>query len=66
MDYDLFESVSLYLGIGALMLFMFFIVWDLAKQSKAGKFGTFILFLALGLGLLGFIIKTVLVEVLDI
>lgn len=44
---------------------MVFIVWDLARKSKAGKFGTFILFLALGLGLLGFIIKTVLVEMLQ-
>lgn len=57
-----FETWSLYLGVGGLILFMLFIVWDLAKQSKAGKLGTFILFLALGLGLLGFLIKTVLVR----
>nr|WP_202410318.1 DUF2788 domain-containing protein [Pseudomaricurvus sp. HS19] len=50
------------LGVGGLIAFMTFIMWDLAKQSKAGRFGTFILFTALGLGLLGFIIKTVLVE----
>jgi len=57
-----FETWSLYLGVGGLILFMLFIVWDLAKESKAGKLGTFILFLALGLGLLGFLIKTVLVR----
>jgi hypothetical protein len=61
-----FEEVSLYLGIGALMLFMLFIVYDLAKQSKAGRFGTLILFLALGLGLVGFGVKTVLELVLHV
>ncbi|MFA0812046.1 DUF2788 domain-containing protein [Microbulbifer epialgicus] len=66
MTFEQFEEYSLWLGIGALILFMVFIVWNLAKESKAGRFGTFILFLALGLGLLGFIIKTVLVEVLGI
>ncbi len=65
MTIEQFESWSLILGIGALIGFMFFIVWDLAKASKAGRFGTMILFLALGLGLLGFIIKTVLVEIIE-
>ena len=65
MDIEEFESLSLTLGVGGLIAFMVFIVWDLAKKSNAGKFGTFILFTALGLGLLGFVIKTVLVEVLE-
>ncbi|MDO3383908.1 DUF2788 domain-containing protein [Gilvimarinus algae] len=65
MSFEQFETWSLYLGVGGLIAFMVFIVWDLAKKSKAGRFGTFILFLALGLGLLGFIIKTLLVEVID-
>lgn len=65
MTYEQFETWSLYLGIGGLIGFMVFIVWDLARKSKAGKFGTFILFLALGLGLLGFIIKTLLVEIIE-
>jgi hypothetical protein len=47
------------LGVGALILFMLFIVWDLAKSSKAGKFGTMILYIALALGILGFLIKVV-------
>jgi hypothetical protein len=62
MDIEKFETISLYLGIGGLIAFMTFIMWDLAKESKAGRFGTIVLFGALGLGLLGFIIKTVLVE----
>jgi hypothetical protein len=65
MNIEEFESLSLTLGVGGLIAFMVFIVWDLAKKSNAGKFGTFILFTALGLGLLGFVIKTVLVEMLE-
>ena len=65
MTVEQFETLSLYLGIGGLVVFMSFIVWDLAKTSKAGKFGTIILFSALGLGVLGFIIKTVLVEFIE-
>ena len=45
------------IGVGGLILFMVFIVWDLARRSNAGKFGTLILFIALGMGILGFIIK---------
>jgi hypothetical protein len=44
-------------GVGAFMLYMFFIIFQLARESKAGKFGTFVLFLALGVGLVGFIAK---------
>jgi hypothetical protein len=57
-----FETISLYVCITGLILFMCFIMWDLSKRSKAGRFGSIILFSALGIGLLGFVIKTVLVE----
>lgn len=46
-------------GIGAFMLYMVFIIFQLARESKAGKFGTFVLFLALGFGLVGFAAKSV-------
>lgn len=46
-------------GLAAFMLYMVFIIGQLAWESKAGKFGTFVLFLALGLGLLGFVSKFV-------
>jgi len=46
-------------GLGAFMLYMVFIIGQLAWESKAGKFGTFVLFLALGLGMLGFVAKVV-------
>jgi hypothetical protein len=51
---------GLTVGLSAFMLFMLFIIWDLAKQSKAGRFGTFILFFALAFGILGFVLKQVL------
>ncbi len=64
MTIDQFESYALTACVGGLIIFMTFIMWDLAKKSNAGKFGTIILFAALGIGLLGFIIKTVMVEVI--
>ncbi|SMF12977.1 Protein of unknown function [Alteromonadaceae bacterium Bs31] len=56
---EFINSWGVTLGVGALMAFMVFIIWDLAHKSKAGKFGTFILFIALGVGMLGFVIKLV-------
>lgn len=44
-------------GVGAFILYMLFIVLNLARESKAGKFGTFILFLVLSFGMLGFMAK---------
>ncbi len=38
-------------------MYMMFIVLNLARESKAGKFGTFIIFLVLSLGMLGFLVK---------
>ena len=61
MDPQAFEELMMTVLVGGLVLFMAFIVWDLAKKSKAGRFGTMILFLALVLGVLGFVIKTVVI-----
>ncbi len=44
-------------GVTAFMLYMVFIILQLARESKAGKFGTFILLLGLGFGLVGFAAK---------
>lgn len=65
MDPQVFEDWMMYILVSGLIAFMAFIVWDLAKNSKAGRFGTMILFLALGLGVLGFIIKTVVIAGLE-
>jgi hypothetical protein len=45
-------------GLGFLIAFMLFIIWDLARKSKAGRFGTFVLFFVLAFGILGFVAKT--------
>ena len=47
-------------GIGAFMLYMLFIVGELAWKAKAGKAGTVVLFFVLSFGMLGFVIKLVL------
>lgn len=65
MDYQQFEAIAMPLMIFALVAFMGFIVWDLAKQSKAGRYGTMVLFFALGLGVLGFVIKAVIIGNVD-
>ena len=46
-------------GVGAFILFMVFIILQLARQSKAGKFGTFVIFLGLGVGFVGYVAKIV-------
>ncbi len=53
-------------GVGGFMLYMVFIILQLARQSKAGKFGTFVLFVVLGFGLLGFVAKLVIAWLLNI
>jgi hypothetical protein len=44
-------------GLGAFMLYMLFIIGELAWKSKAGKLGTFVLFFVLAFGMLGFVAK---------
>jgi hypothetical protein len=66
MSIEQFESWSLFLGIGGLIVWMLLIIWKMGRESQAGKYGFFVLFLALGLGFVGFIAKTVLVELLKI
>ena len=60
MNFEQFEEIGLLLGLAALMGFMMFIIYDLGTRSNAGKFGMAVLFFALGLGMVGFIIKGVL------
>ncbi|MBT0570269.1 DUF2788 domain-containing protein [Curvibacter sp. CHRR-16] len=52
-------SFGLTVGVGAFMLYMLFIIGQLAWESKAGKFGTFVLFLGLAFGMVGFVAKLV-------
>jgi hypothetical protein len=46
-------------GIASLILFMLFIIGNLAYRSKAGKTGTFALFFVLAFGMVGFVSKFV-------
>lgn len=59
-------SFGLTYGLGALMLFMLFIVAEMARKSKAGRFGTLVLFAVLALGMLGFVVKFVIQKLLGI
>jgi len=53
-------------GVGAFILFMLFIIGEIALKSKAGKTGTFVLFFVLAFGMVGFIAKSVIQVVLKI
>lgn len=46
-------------GVGGFIALMLFIIWKVARESKAGRFGTFILFFVLAFGILGFVMKQV-------
>lgn len=59
-------SFGLTFGLGAFMLYMVFIVAQLAWESKAGKFGAFVIFLGLAFGMVGFVAKYLIQWVLDI
>lgn len=66
MNEAVFSQLALAVMLTALIGWMGFIVWDLAKKSQAGKFGTIALFTVLGAGVVGFIVKTILVEVMQL
>lgn len=51
------SQLGLTWGLGLFIAYMLFIIWDLAKQSKAGRLGTFVLFFVLAFGMLGFVAK---------
>ncbi len=59
-------SFGLTFGLGAFMLYMVFIVAQLAWEAKAGKFGAFVIFLGLAFGMVGFVAKYLIQWVLDI
>ena len=44
-------------GVAAFILFMLFIIAEIAIKSKAGKRGTAILFFVLAFGMVGYIAK---------
>ena len=60
MSEEMATQLGMQLLVPAVILFLMFIIWDLAKQSKAGKVGTFAMFLALSVGFIGYMIKVIL------
>lgn len=58
------EAIGLPLSLTVLMVWMLLIIWNLAKESKAGKLGTFILFFVLSFGMLGFVAKSIIQKIL--
>lgn len=62
---EAFEAWVTPLLIGGLILFMSFIIWDLARKSNAGKFGTVMLFIVLGAGMLGYVLKVIITYLME-
>ena len=52
-------------GLGAFMLYMLFIIGNLAKNSNAGRLGTFVLFFVLAFGMMGFIAKGIITWIME-
>jgi uncharacterized membrane protein len=66
MTEEQFSHYGVTIGLAAFIAFMLFIIWDLARKSQAGRFGTFVLFFVLAFGMLGFMAKSVLQWILAI
>ena len=57
---ELITKIGMYVLLPLFIAFLFFIMYDISKKNNAGKQGTFWIFLALGGGFFGFLIKMVL------
>ncbi|OAM40091.1 DUF2788 domain-containing protein [Eikenella sp. NML120348] len=52
------------IGLSVLVIFIGLIIWDLGKKSGASKFSMAMPFFVLGLGMMGFLMKEVLVNLI--
>lgn len=59
-----FEDISLKVLVGGLICYMLFIIWNLARESKAGRYGMAWMFFGLGFGFIGFIAKSIIMKIL--
>ena len=57
---ELITKLGMYVLLPIFIAFLFIIMYDISKKNNAGKQGTFWIFLALGGGFFGFLIKMVL------
>jgi hypothetical protein len=55
-----FSEIALKICLTGLIIYMLWIVYNMGKESKAGRFGMIIMFIALGAGFFSFVVKGVL------
>ena len=60
------SEIGLTDGLAGFIGLMIFIIWKVARESKAGRFGTFVLFFVLAFGMVGFIAKGLIARILGI
>lgn len=66
MTIEMFEEISLYVGVGGLILYMIYIMYKLGQESNAGKTGMIWIFIGLGVGIFGFVIKLIIQAMMDV
>lgn len=59
-----FGELCLKFLLSGLIAYMVFIIWNLARESRAGGYGMMWMFLGLGLGMFGFISKELIIKML--
>ncbi len=64
MEIEEIESIMMTVMVSGLCLFLLFIMFDLARKANAGRLGTFIIVGGLGLGMMAFALKGVIIELL--
>ncbi len=60
------SQLGLTWGLAGFIGLMLLIIWKVARESKAGRFGTFVLFFVLAFGIFGFLMKQVIQWVLGL
>lgn len=61
-----FETLLTEVLVIGLIAYMCYIIWKIGRYSKAGRFGMMVLFVVLGFGMLGVLIKPLIAQVLGI
>ena len=61
-----FETLLTEVLVVGLIAYMCYIIWKIGRQSKAGRFGMMVLFVVLGFGMLGVLIKPIIAKLLGI
>jgi len=52
-----FSSIALKVCLSGLIIYMLWIIYQVGKESNAGRYGMMILFIALGAGFFSFVMK---------